>query len=392
MDNRACAHDAGRAPAMKVRSPSGSEIIGHEIHRKVAQSEIPSHLSLKAHEVRGVLGADGYKYIIPPGIDPLELGVIVNAGQFDMVPVDRENKPLWNESINLLVTEDQAAQQRTIVMYLYHALLDYLPHDASDLEAGVQAEAQHGGTHPIFGLLRRAAIETWAEHRGEAAVLGDDERERLYAGVARRTAALLREMAPPCKLDRKSLRAILKRPVACLWDRIAAAIAEGNYDDATLRALARVKLNRGLELPVECVVTVLPGVRQLDIFFALICHATGDVVNGLADRLWRGAAGTGFLEAEQAVRALYAIWRLASPDAACAIVRSSLRYTAHEPVSKIGGGLRVWLAEQAGDEPTLGMLANAPVSRDDVWAAVAVAERAFATTLDEILAALPEHA
>lgn len=377
---------------MKVRPPSGSRIIGHEIHRKVVQSEIPSYLSLKPQEVRGVLGKDGYKYIIPPGIDPLELGVIVNAGQFDLVPIDRENHPLWNESINLLVTEDQAVRQRNIVMDFYHALLDHIPHDAPDLEAGVQAEAKLGGTHAIFGFLRRAAIETWAEHRSQSVLLDDHEYERLLAGVARRTAALLRELAPPCQLDRKSLRAVLQRPVACLWTRIQAAIAEGNYNDASLRALARVKLGRGLELPVECVVALLPGVRQLEIFFALISHATGDVVNVLANRIRRDAPGAGLLEAEQAVRALYAIWRLASPDVAYAIVRSTLRHVAHEPVSKIGGGLRVWLAEQAGDEPTLRILANSPVGRGDVREAVAVAERAFATTLDEILAALPEGA
>lgn len=378
---------------MTVRHPPGSRIIGCEIHRKVAQSEIPSHLALKARETRGVLGKDGYKYVVPPGVDPLELGVIVSAGQFELVPITFDGNPLWHETINLLVTEDQAARQRSIVMSFYHALLDHMPYDAPDLEAGVQAEAKRGETHAIFGLLRRAAIETWAEHRVGSDPLDEPQRERLHAGVARRTAALLRELAPPCRLDRVSLRAVLERPVACLWNRIQAAIADSNYNDATLRALARVKLDRGLELPVECVVELLPGVRRLDIFFMLIRHAIGDVANVLANQLRRDSSGAGALEAEQAVRVLYAIWRVESSEVARPIVRSTLGHIAREPVSKLGAGLRVWLAEQAGDEPTLQILAeHAPISLDDVREAVGVSEQAFMATIDDILATLPERA
>jgi hypothetical protein len=319
--------------------------------------------------------------------------LISNAGQFELIPLNTHHKALWREVIDLVVTEEQAARQRDIMMRFYRALLDHLPHDASDLDAGVKDERARGGPHAVFGLLRRAAIETWAEERRTLEPLDDAERERLDGMVARRAAELMREMAPPCRLDRKSFRSILETHIGCLWDRILQAVAEGDHDDAVVRTLARAKIGRGLKMPTECILAVLPGVERLDIFFALIGRTTDDTVTVLENWLQHDAHGADPAGAELVVRVLYAIWRLEQdPDVVRSIIKTSLERVSCEPASEPARMIKVWLTLASHTRGSYVIDAQDASLMERVNEAITVWEDALAVSLDEIVMSLPERA
>lgn len=75
---------------------------------------------------RAVLGAPEGRYLVPPGIDVLELGLIDRAGQFELLPIDLRDKPLWDEVTQLLVTATEAERQRDIVRRSYHELCAHI--------------------------------------------------------------------------------------------------------------------------------------------------------------------------------------------------------------------------------------------------------------------------
>jgi hypothetical protein len=256
--------------AMTASRPPTSRIVGYMIGRKVNQSEIPSTIPVKARDVVGLLGHGDMQYMVPPGVDILELGVIAQPGQFVLIPCNADHRSLWDETVTLVVTAEQAAVQRGITTRFYEALLAHLPHDADDLKAGVAVNSEREKLHPVFGFLRRAAIETWARERRASDPLDEAERKRLDVAVACRAAALLRETAPRCRLDRQSLRSLAQMQLGCQWDRILASVAQGDYEDAVVRVLARAKIGRGLKMPISCILQVLPGVERLDILFAML--------------------------------------------------------------------------------------------------------------------------
>jgi hypothetical protein len=135
-----------------------------------------------------VLGAREGRYLVPPGIDVLELGLIDTPGLFELLPIDRRDKPLWNEVTHLLITPAEAERQREIVLRSYHILCDRIA-EAEELRSSVADWSRRRVAHPVFGTIRFETIATWKSMRRGAGPLDERARGRLHAEVARRVAA-----------------------------------------------------------------------------------------------------------------------------------------------------------------------------------------------------------
>lgn len=170
---------------------SNRKLLGHEILRRVSRSEVPPGFLLDPQRERAVLGARGGSYLVPPGIDILELGVIDRAGHFELLPIDLDGRPVWSEVTNLIVTEPQAERQRQIVLRSFAALHAMIA-EAAFLEESVAEWSGRGETHPVFGMIRLETIEVWKAMRRPTEPLSEAELERLHAEVARRVAKRIR--------------------------------------------------------------------------------------------------------------------------------------------------------------------------------------------------------
>jgi len=135
-----------------------------------------------------VLGTLEKRYLIPPDIDVFELGLIDRPGLHELLPVDENDKPLWDDVIHLLVGEAEAARQRELLLMAYRALCGMIA-EADELKASVAERSHRRETHPIFGMLRLATIDVWAARRRGLGQIGVRERQSLHAEVARRVAA-----------------------------------------------------------------------------------------------------------------------------------------------------------------------------------------------------------
>lgn len=135
-----------------------------------------------------MLGAPARKYLVPPGIDLFELGLISMAGLYELLPVTADEKPLWGEVVHLVVTEAQAAQQRELLLRAYRTLHAMIV-EADVLESSVEEWNRRRDVHPVFGMLRLATIDVWQAERRRGEPLSERELEALHASVARRVAA-----------------------------------------------------------------------------------------------------------------------------------------------------------------------------------------------------------
>jgi hypothetical protein len=169
-----------------------SKLIGYEILRRVRREDVPPDVQFNPRTHRAVLGALCRRYLAPPGIDVLELGLIDTAGRFDLLPIGFDDRPLWDEAIHLLVTNDQAERQVDILLRSYRALVALLP-EASVLHANATEWARRDATHPVFGVLRHEMIEVWRLMRNGTEPLGEPEFNVLHASVGQRVAARIRE-------------------------------------------------------------------------------------------------------------------------------------------------------------------------------------------------------
>lgn len=355
--------------------------------RKVSQDEIPSTIPLKSRTARGTL------WTIPPGLDPLEIGLIQSAGRFELLPIDVGDKPLWGEVTHLVVTDNEARRQRDILFGYYDAMLRILPDDAADVDISVREVQDSGETHPIFQLLRQAALETWIDNRKGTGPLTEAQREKLNMSVARRATAMMRKMSPACRLDRASFRALQEIQYGVLWDRIAASIAAGKYEDATMRALARLALGRNLVLPIRRVLELLPRVSRLDIFFALILRSTVPAGETLTAALLAEVARTDTkLNADQMLSILYVLWRTAPAEHVHPALLPWLRRHADTKITNLGAGMLWWLATQAGLDCTQILGVITPSSAKMLRDAITLVELEFkGSSIVEILQSLPER-
>jgi hypothetical protein len=377
-----------------MTSSGPADIIGYWIARKVAQSEIPASIPVRAKDVVGLLGGGyGHHHLVTPGIDVLELGILTSAGRFLLIPVNADRKSVWAQTVDLLVTPEQAATQRDISQRFYAALLAALPHDADDLHAAVTSDReQERREHHVFNLLGRAATEIWALERRPTEPLTDTERQRLEGAVSRRTVALLSEAVPHCRLDRQSLASIVNvHQMACSWDRILCSVAQGDYDDAVARVLARIKIGRGIRMPMSCLLQVLPGVLRLDIFFLFIQRASEHPAQALLH--WveeRDPLGADPAAAELAVRVLYAIWGSTQDmNEAKSIMRTHLHRIRSEPSSDDARLIKVYLATALKVRGAYRIPeADLPLF-NRVEAALERWDRALRTTIDEVIVSLP---
>jgi hypothetical protein len=91
----------------------------------------------------------------------------------------------------VLVTEAQASHQLAILMRSYRALHTMIA-EADVLEASVAAWSARGATHPIFGMLRHAAIDVWRAQRRSREPLSEPDLDELHARVALKVAVKIR--------------------------------------------------------------------------------------------------------------------------------------------------------------------------------------------------------
>jgi hypothetical protein len=166
---------------------SSPRIIGYEILRRVEPGEVPGY-PLDPRKDRAVLGAREKKYLVPPDVDVFELGLIDRPGPHELLPIDQNDKPLWDDVIYLLVSEAEATRQRELLRMAYRALCGMIV-EADELEASVAEWSRRREAHPIFGMLRLATIDVWAARRRGQGQISVRERHVLHAEVARRVAA-----------------------------------------------------------------------------------------------------------------------------------------------------------------------------------------------------------
>lgn len=175
-------------PPIAGRKVSRPRLLGHEILRRVGRAEVPAEYPLDPRTGRAVLGSREGRYLVPPGIDVLELGLIDTAGAFELLPIDHRDKPLWSEVTHLLVTPAEAERQREIVLCSYRVLCDRIA-EAEELRSSVEDWSRRRVAHPVFGTIRFETIATWKSMRRGAEPLGERALVRLHAEVARRVAA-----------------------------------------------------------------------------------------------------------------------------------------------------------------------------------------------------------
>lgn len=169
---------------------SRRRIIGHEILRSVEPWEVPGY-RLDRRKERAVLGTWERPYVIPPGVDVFELGLIDRPGPHELLPIDEDGKPYWDGVVHVLVTKAQAAQQRQLLLRAYRTLCRMIV-EADELEASVAVWTARREAHPVFGMIRLATIDVWTALRSRDAPLDEHELDALHAEVARRVAAQIR--------------------------------------------------------------------------------------------------------------------------------------------------------------------------------------------------------
>jgi hypothetical protein len=174
---------------VKTKTPR-SGVLGYEILRRVAQSEVPD-IPIDPRNERAVLGSRKSRYLVPPSIDIFELGLLTNPGQYELLPIDADDKPLWNDVVNLLVTEAHAHRQRALLLRAYRALHAMI-READELESSINEWSRRGETHPIFGILRLTTIDVWRSNRRGREPLTEDELDALHWKVGRRVAKKIR--------------------------------------------------------------------------------------------------------------------------------------------------------------------------------------------------------
>lgn len=181
----AIGHARMRQREAKVSRP---RLLGHEILRRVTRAEVPANYPLNPRSDRAVLGALEGRYLVPPGIDVLELGLIDTAGRFELLPIDCRDKPLWDQVTHLLISDAEAERQREIVLSTYRALCARIT-EAEQLRSSVAEWSRSRVAHPVFGTIRFETIATWRSRRHGTEPLGERVLDRLRAEVARRVAA-----------------------------------------------------------------------------------------------------------------------------------------------------------------------------------------------------------
>lgn len=169
---------------------SAPRMIGYEILRRFPQegdTVVPFDPPIVARLERAVLGPPGGRYLVPPGIDLFELGVIARAGRYELLPIDVADRPLWHAITDVMVTENEALRQRRLLLRCYRTLHATIQ-EADALDADVIAWRSRGAMHPIFWLLRVETIEVWRQRRRISEPITDREFDLLHAAVARRVA------------------------------------------------------------------------------------------------------------------------------------------------------------------------------------------------------------
>jgi hypothetical protein len=169
---------------------SGPRIVGYELLRRVESGEVSGY-PLDPRKDRAVLGAQEQSYLVPPDVDVFELGLIDRPGPHELLPIDEDDRPLWDDVIDLLVSEAEATRQRELLRKAYRTLCEMIA-EADELAASVDEWSRRGEVHPIFGMLRLATIDVWAARRRGLGPLGARELDALHAEVARRVAARIR--------------------------------------------------------------------------------------------------------------------------------------------------------------------------------------------------------
>ena len=176
--------------SLAVKANVHPSVIGYEILRRVERAELSGY-PLNPRTARAVLGARNRRYLVPPGIDLFELGLLDTAGRYELLPIDVDDKPLWDEVVHLVVSDAQVERQRQILRRSYRALHAII-WEASKLESSIAEWSRRGETHPVFGMLRLETIEVWKSMRHEIEPLNESRLGSLRARVVHQVAASVR--------------------------------------------------------------------------------------------------------------------------------------------------------------------------------------------------------
>ena len=163
-------------------------LLGHEILRRVGRAEVPVGYPLDPRTDRAVLGAREGRYLVPPDVGVLELGLVDRARQFELLPIDLRDKPLWDEVTHLLVTAAEAERQRGIVRRSYRELCARIA-EAEELRSSVAEWSSRTRHATGVRTIRFETVTTWRLMRHGTEPLTEGELARLHAEVVRRVAA-----------------------------------------------------------------------------------------------------------------------------------------------------------------------------------------------------------
>jgi len=149
-------------------------------------------------------------------------------------------------------------------------------------------------------------------------------------------------------VDRPSFQQLVAEPTLCAVDRICHSLDQANYDDAAIRALARLEL--GLDVPSEALLEVLVGLdtRNITVFIALARNVATKV---MLERLRCGHFGDNSSELDRTILAACVVWLSNPTDEMRAQIVPLLRRAArwhHMPL--VACAFLGWLVVQVDDQ------------------------------------------
>ncbi len=307
-----------------------------------------------AAPMRGPLSDDsGRALMIAPGVelDPHVYPELI-PGRYLLVPVDARGRELPHlQRIEKQIVDThrtrlmQAVTAEATLLVMGEALQN--PKLATALFDLVQSGDKQG---LLLHAMQRAGQEIWGGPVPDAP-LDEETRRRLVKMTADKLiesvrGVLAQDDPQRYRLEREGFDALVKQPLVLSVDHIMASAARADYEDAAVRALAKLYIRE--ELPFWFVGDILPGLGQLDVFLILIRYASGDIVGGLIELFEKDRFPRTLEGSEQRALALFALWTLGGAPVRRPVLRW-MRRLIRTPLSVRAAALLLWLARELAD-------------------------------------------
>ena len=373
------------------------QIRGYRLFAKVASPRDPEFVSMPG-ECRLLVGTSRGAYLIPPAIDPIELGLFPAPGYYELHPIDINNEPIRDQVIHLYVSEWDWKRQKGIWRKCYDAFLALIPHDASDIDRAVQSNAASGLTHEVLEMLAESTLEVWRTIQTPCEQLTNGQRDLVYARVAEQTYSRVLHSGENHRVDKASIHALLGNTNAVMLARIEHALFSVEAPvDAVARALARVGMR--LAIPARCCAALLPHATQIDVAFTLLRAADRpfDVLPYYVPGLgYMTSASPPVFAADSGtiIRVLFGLHYLACTAIPASRehhewLRSGLLYIADAKVSAFDAALRWQLGRAIASPEVMAIIEGIDITLDDVHEVTSTAIQALNRHFDIIVSGLP---